>query len=245
MTRVPWLLVGGMLLLWEALATAGLVSPVILPPPSAIAWSLLEMVRSGELGPHLAATLWRLALGLLTGAGSGTLLGLWMGASPGARRALDPLVAALHPLPKIALLPILLLLLGLGELPQVALAALAALFPALLSTVEGVRSIDPVHLEVARVHGASPRLVLLRVLVPGSLPAMLTGIRLGANSALIVTIAAELLIASRGLGRLVWHSWEILRAERLFATLVVVAAIGCAIQFSLNALRDRLAPWRA
>jgi NitT/TauT family transport system permease protein len=156
----------------------------------------------------------------------------------------DPFVAALHPIPKLALLPLFMVLLGVGEAPKVFLVAVAAFFPMLINTTAGVRQINPMHFDLARNYGAGMVRVLGRVVLPGSLPLILAGFRLSANLALVITIAVEMISSEVGLGALVWLSWQLLRVELLYATLVVTALLGIGLSFSLERLERRLAPWR-
>ena len=125
---------------------------------------------------------------VILGAGTGLLVGLAMGAWPGLHRQLDPLVALVHPIPKIALLPLILVVFGIGETSKIVLAALGSFFPMLINTVAGVRQINPTYFEVARSCGASHAQTFRRVVVPGSLPMVLTGARLAVNFAVILTM---------------------------------------------------------
>ena len=228
---------------WELAARLGLMSSVFFPPPTRIAAALALLVADGRLWPHLASTLGRVTLGFACGGSVGLLVGLAMGRSSPLRAALDPLVGAAHAVPKIALLPLAILLLGLGEAAKVALVAVAAFFPMVISTAAGVRLLNPVHLEVARNYGASGARLYTRVILPRSLPMILTGVRLGLNVALLIVVAIELVAGQTGLGRLIWYSWQTLRTEDLYATLGVTAFLGVAFQVIVRAVERRLAPW--
>jgi NitT/TauT family transport system permease protein len=246
--RVPdgvWSLVGlaAILLAWEALVGAGLVSPVFFPPPSEILATLVDLAGSGRLAEAVLATLGRTALGLGLGGAAGWLLGLAMGMSETVRRLVDPFVAALHPLPKIALLPLLFVLFGVGELPKLVMAGLGAFFPMLINTMAGVRHLPELHFEVARSYGADTRTVLSRVVVPGSAPEALTGLRLAFNVALLLVLATELVSAQRGLGALIWFSWQTFRVPELYACLAVLALIGWLASAAFERLSRRLVPW--
>lgn len=232
-----------LLALWELAARTGIVSPLFLPPPTAIGGVLRDELATGTLQRHLSATLLRVFPGLVIGALPGLLLGLTMGWSRVVRAAADPFVAALHPVPKLALLPLLMLVLGLNEAPRIAVIAIASFFPVALSAMAGVRQISPVHFEVARNYGATPLKMLTRVILPGSLPMVLTGLRLSANLALSLAIAVEIATASTGLGALVWLSWQVLRIELLYATIFVTALFGIAINLLLHWVSRRFVPW--
>jgi NitT/TauT family transport system permease protein len=245
----PWALlpvgvVVGLLVIWEVMARAGLLPAVLFSSPTTVVATLVDSLRSGEMFRHATATLARMIPGLLLGAIPGLLLGLAMGSSNGLRRALDPLLMMIHPIPKIAILPLLMIFLGIGEASRIAVAAVAAFFPMLINTMAGVRQIDPVYFEVAKNYGASRMKLVTRVVLPGSLPMALSGLRLAANVTLLVTISAEIVMANEGLGSLVWLAWETLRIELLYATLIVVSLLGIGISTGLHWLHGRLAPWQ-
>jgi NitT/TauT family transport system permease protein len=222
----------------------GLISTFFFPAPTTSLSTAVRLIASGELVTDLAYTLYRLSLGLVLGGSLGLALGLLMGWSRAVRDVAEPFVAAIHPLPKISLLPLLLVILGIGEQSKVLLTALAAFFPMLINSMAGVRQIEDVYWEVASNYGARGSTLLRRVILPGSLPMVLAGVRLALNSALVVTIAVELLTARQGLGARVWLAWETFRTEELYATLAVVILVGLATNWVSKALARRLAPWQ-
>jgi NitT/TauT family transport system permease protein len=230
--------------LWEILARVGVLPNVLFSSPTVIAATLVRSLASGEMLNHALATMWRTGAGLALGAIPGLLIGLAMGWSPTLRRTLDPLLAAVHPIPKIAILPLIMIFLGVGESARIAVASVAAFFPLLINAMAGVRQINPLYFEVAETYGASRFRLFTHVVIPGSLPFVLSGTRLAANVTLLVTIAAEIVMAERGLGSLVWLAWETLRVELLYATLIVIALLGVALTGSLIALRRWLVPWQ-
>ncbi len=233
------------LALWEAWARTSDSASILFPAPSVIAAVLVREVRSGDLLRTVGATLGRLASGLVLGGVPALLLGLTMGFSPRVRAAVDPLVAAAHAIPKIAVLPILMILLGLGEAPKIAVVAAAAFFPLLISTMSGVRHISPIHFEVAHGYGASAPRVFWRVLVPGSLPQILSGTRLAFNAALLITIALEIVAARSGLGATIWLAWQTMRVEELYASLAVTSFLGVGFNAILAFAGRRLVPWHS
>jgi ABC-type nitrate/sulfonate/bicarbonate transport system permease component len=242
---VPLMVIGGGLLIWEAGARAGVVSPLFYPAPSTIAEALAGLARSGELSGNLAATLARIFGGFAVGGGAALILGLCMGWSRRLSMALDPLVAAAHPVPRLALLPLILLIFGLGETSRILVVALSSFFPMLINAAAGVRQIRPIYFEVARNFGARPLQVFTHVVLPGSVPSLLTGARLGLVSALKTTLAIELIASERGLGHFLWLAWETFRPADLYATLLVIAALGILLNASLRWLASRVAPAEA
>jgi NitT/TauT family transport system permease protein len=236
-------LVAAALAAWELLARAGVVSPTFLPAPTIVLAALIESIAGGAMLDHLRLTMLRVAAGLTAGGIAGLIAGLAMGASPSVRAVADPFVAAVHPVPKLALLPLFMVFFGLGEQSKVLVVALAAFFPMLLNAMAGVRQISPAHFDVARAYGATRRQMLTRVLLPGSLPMVLTGVRLAANIAFLSAIAVEMVASSTGLGAQLWFSWQVLRVDLLYATIAVIAASGAALSAALRWLARRGAPW--
>jgi ABC-type nitrate/sulfonate/bicarbonate transport system permease component len=231
--------------LWEAWARRTSSSAVLFPAPSLIGSVLLRQAASGDLVRTVGATLGRLASGFVLGGVPALLLGLVMGFSPRVRAAVDPLVAAAHSIPKIAVLPVLMILLGVDEAPKIAVVAAAAFFPLLISTMAGVRQISPIHFEVAHSYGASAPRVFWRVLLPGSLPQILSGVRVALNASLLITIALEIVAARNGLGATIWLAWQTFRVEELYAALVVASLLGVGFNATLVRLEKRLVPWHS
>jgi len=232
------------LAIWEWQVRIGGLSALFFPAPSTIARTLARLVTSGELETHLSATLSRLFLGFALGGLPGLILGLAMGWSRRLRAIIDPLIAAAHPVPKIAVLPLIMIIFGIGESSKIVVVAVAVFFPMLINTMAGVRQISPIYFEVAKNYGASLFKVLTRVVVPGSLPLVLTGTRLALNTALVLTIAVEVVAAQEGLGEMIWFAWQTLRTEELYATLIVIAALGISFNLILQRLTARLVPWQ-
>lgn len=211
---------------WEGAARAGWVTTLLFPPPTTILAWLLDSLRSGEMAESLAASGQRLAMGFGLGAGLGTLAGLAMGLLPRLHRAFDPVIAALHPMPKVALLPLFLVLFGFSETARMVPVALVAFFPAAIAGAVAVRAIDPLLWNVARNYGAPPLMVLRRLVLPGAWPVLRAGLRLSLNAAIVVLISVEMLSGHDGLGAAVWQSWQTMRVEQLYGTLLVLAMLG-------------------
>jgi len=240
---LPMLIVLTALLLWEWSARAGLTSALFFPAPSTIAITLEGLLMRGSLLQDIGVTVYRVAIGLLIGGTAGIVLGMLMGWSARVRMVAEPFVAGLHPIPKSALLPLLLILMGIGDRPRLALIALAAFFPLVVNTMNSVRSIEPAHLEAAANYGARGFRLFRRVVVPASLPGMLTGGRIAVNTAMTIAITTELLTSRDGLGARIWMAAETMRTENLYAVLFVIAVIGLAINWLLLSLTRRLMPW--
>ncbi|MBN2549957.1 MAG: ABC transporter permease [Anaerolineales bacterium] len=242
----PWIstlfvLVG--LAIWEVAARAGKVSILFFPAPSTIFSTLFELTVSGKIFEATAATLSRLVIGFIIGSVPGLILGLTMGWLPRVRAIADPIIAALHPIPKIAIFPLIMIIFGIGEASKIVAIAISAFFPVLINSMAGVRQINPVYFEVTKNYGANPWKIFTRVILPGSLPLVLTGARLAINIAMVIGIAVELSAAKEGLGVMVWFSWQTLRTEELYASLIIIGLLGFGINQILQHLSHRLAPW--
>jgi ABC-type nitrate/sulfonate/bicarbonate transport system permease component len=242
---LPAMIVLTALIAWEWSARSGRLSALLFPAPSVVVMTVIRLLRSGDLVMHTRATLLRVVCGLVLGGVPGLLVGLAMGWWRPLREALDPLVAAAHPLPKIAVLPLIMIVFGIGESSKIVAIAVGTFFPMLINSMAGVRQISPIHFEVAKNYGASPLKVLTRVVIPGSLPLVLVGARLALNIALLFTIAIELVSAREGLGEMIWLAWQTLRTEELYASLAVIGALGIVFNLLLRFLAKRLVPWHA
>lgn len=231
------------LAVWEAVVWAGILDRRFFPPPSQIGRVLGQMAVSGELARHTGASLSRVVWGFLIGAGPGIVVGLLIGRYRGLRAVIDPLVAATYPIPKIALLPLLLAIFGLGEASKVAMVAITGFYLVLITTAQGVMRIEPVLLLAGRNYGAQGWALFAHVILPASLPAIFTGLRLALGNSLLIIIAAEFVAADQGLGYLIWISWSTMATGRMYAGLVVIAVLGLLFTNGLDWAGRRLMPW--
>jgi len=221
------------LLIWEALARAGVIPPNWLPAPSVIAGTIRELAATGELWGHLAATLARVAAGFALGAAAATVLAVLTGASPSLRALLDPTLQALRNIPSMAWIPLFLLWLGIQEASKVTLIAVGAFFPVYLNLLQGILHIDRKLVEVGHVYGYRGLALVRRVLLPATLPAYLTGLRGGLGLAWMFVVAAEIMGASRGLGYVMVDGQTSSRADLILASLLLFAALGKATDYLL------------
>ena len=167
----------GILLLWELCGRLGLLNPLFFPVPSLIAAAFVTMLMEGEIQANLSITLMRVFAGFLIGTIPGIIIGLIMGASERTRLILDPIVAAIYPIPKLAIFPLLMIIFGIGEFSKIMAIAIGCFFLVLINSMAGVRNINKVYFEVAKNYGANKRQLFTRVILPASLPMVFTGIR--------------------------------------------------------------------
>lgn len=243
-TVLPFAIVGSFLLLWEIFGRAGYIYSLFFPQPTKILATLWGLIENGAMAGHLGATISRLIMGLLAGAIPGTALGLAMGWSARLRRVVDPLVAAIHPIPKIAVFPLILMIFGIGEASKVVAIAISVFFPTLINSMTGVRQIPSVYFEVAQNYGAGKRKTFQRIVWPASLPMVLAGLRIASSVALVIAIAVELVAARQGLGVLIWFSWQTLRTADMYSAVIVIALLGVAMNMLLKQITATLIPWK-
>ncbi len=232
------------LALWELAARTGYLDVRYFPAPTAIARSGWQMLVDGELWRHLSASVVRIMVGFLLGAIPGIIIGLAMGLWSPVRAMIEPLVDATFPIPKIALLPIFIMLFGLGEMSKYMVIATAVIYLVLINTAAGVRNIDRIYMEVGRNFGAGRLLTFTRIALPGALPMIMAGAKLGMGVALLVIVSAEFVGAKSGIGYLIWSSWQIFEVEKMYVGLVVAALLGLISTTLLNWIERVLIPWK-
>lgn len=236
---------GLLLALWWAVAAAGWYAPTLLVPPRQVLAALQELLASDELQMHLGISLQRLALGVAAGALAGLLFGVLMAASRGFRLLTAPTFDTLRHVPSIALIPVLILLLGVGETFKIVIIVKSAFFPVALAAAEAVRGIPAGHVEVARAWRLPRRTVLLKVLLPATVPDIVTGLRLAAGRAWGTLVAAELIASEAGLGQMMEFGRQMFRMDVVMVGLVVTGLIGFAIDRGLKLVESRLTRWKA
>lgn len=240
-----WGLLGGFLVLWHVATTRGWVSAAVLPPLDTIAGALWQGIAGGILLDDLAISLQRAGVAFGAAVALGIPLGLLMGQIRPVERALDPILQLFRQTSALALYPVFILLLGLGEASKVFVIFWATLFPILLATIGGVKEVDGRLVEMARSYGASRATVFRRVVLPASLPAIFVGLRLSATTALLLLIAAEMIGANRGLGFQVMNAQYNFQVPLMWAAIVLLALLGLLANALLLALQRRLCRWSA
>lgn len=231
------------LLMWEVAVQTNILDSRFFPPPTRVVQILADMVSTGEIFGHIGISLKRIVLGFIFGSVPGILLGLLIGWFRGVRAFLDPIIAATYPIPKISLLPLLLVIFGLGEASKVATVAIAGFFLVLISTSHGVMQIDHVLIQAAENYGARGWKLFTKVILPASLPSIFTGLRLSLGVSLLIIVAAEFVAANQGIGYLIWISWSTLSVGKMYVGLAVIAILGVMFTNGLVRLGRLLMPW--
>jgi len=230
---------------WEASVRAGWLDALFFPSPSTLVKTFWAMVKSGEIAENAGRTLMRASVGFGIGAAAGILAGAAMGGSRWARWVLEPVTAAMNSSPKLTLFPMLMLVVGTGEPARQILLAATAFVIVTLTTFDGVSGINAHFKEMALNCGAGRGLLWRRVYLPASAPQIFSGLRLAMGRVLVMSITVEMLGgAGRGLGSLVWTSWQTFAIERLYVAVAISALFGLTIHHGLKSLESRLIPWR-
>lgn len=228
---------------WEILPRLHLVEPAFLPPLSVVLTTGWELIRSGELLSHIQASLWRAMLGFVLSIVSGVPLGLLMGWYKGFERAVNPLLEALRNTAALALLPVFILLLGIGEASKISLIVYACAWPVLLNTLSGVRNVDPLLIKFGRTMGLSPLQLFRKVILPAAVPTIFVGIRLAGATSLVVLIAAEMIGAKAGLGYLIIYSQYNFQIPHMYLGIITITAIGILFNELLVHIERRFTSW--
>lgn len=241
------LTLAALLLLWWAVTASELIEPLFLPPPAAVlqkGWLLATQgYMESTLWQHLGASLGRIGLALLFAVLTAIPVGIAIGHNRIARGILDPLIEFYRPIPPLAYLPLIVIWCGIGELSKVLLIYLAIFAPIAIATATGVRNVDSAKLRAAQSLGASRAQLVRHVILPGALPDILTGVRIGLGVGWSTLVAAELIAATSGLGFMVQSAAQFLVTDVVVLGILVIALIAFALEMGLRALQRKLVPW--
>ena len=237
-----FLLVAALLVLWEVSARTWVGSPNW-PPVSKVFAAGVDGMTSGDLPQVFLSSLGRMAAGFAAGGLLGVVVGLLMGRFRWVNAALDTLVELVRPIPIPAIVPPLILLLGIDTAMKVFIVALATFFPVLINTIAGVRSVDRVALDVARTFQLAPARTALHVVLPASLPYIMVGLRTSLALALIVTVIAEMIAGSEGIGYYIMTMQFAMRSGEMYASILLLAVVGYLLNLAMLRVEKRLLHW--
>ncbi len=251
-TRLPsrrpsaagWVLPALLLALWQGSVAFGVFKAYQLPPPPEVLGAGLSLLERGLLQAHVVATTTRVLVGFALGASLALALGTIVGLSHAADRFLDPTLQAVRTVPTLAWAPLLVLWMGIDEPPKVALIAIGAFFPVYVNLVAGVRGVDRKLVEVGRIYNLGWGEIACRIILPASLPSLLTGLRLGMSQAWLFVVVAEMIASTRGLGFLLTDSQNTARVDLLLVAMLALATLGKLADTALRSVEDRLLGWR-
>ncbi len=230
---------------WQISSTQGWINPAVFPRLDIIVAALWKGIVGGALIDDIAISLQRSSIAFAAAVAIGIPLGLFMGQVAAVERALDPLLQFFRQTSALALYPVFILMLGLGEASKVFVIFWATLFPILLSTIGGVKEVDRKLIEMARTYGAGPIAIFRRVVLPASVPAIFVGLRLSATTALLLLIAAEMIGANKGVGFQVMNAQYNFQIPLMYASILLLALLGLAANAGLVLLQRKLCRWSA
>jgi len=229
---------------WQALYWLGYIKPLILPPPSRVAMTFLDLLKSGEMARHVGISVLR----VLEGFGIAAVLGIGLGIAIGLSRTLDRLtdliIQVVKPIPPIAWIPLAILWFGIGEESKVYIIFLGAFFPIIINTIDGIRQTDHKYVEVARILEVPRWNFVRKVVIPGAFPAIMTGIRVGLMVAWMCVVAAELIAASSGIGYLIMDARQLSQSDVVLVGMITIGIIGKLMDSIIKRLEKRLIVWK-
>jgi NitT/TauT family transport system permease protein len=233
-----------LLAIWEGAARLGWIDIRFFSMPSAIFEEFVTMLESGELVMHTLISLERIFIGFTIGVLIGLALGLAIALMPRVAAILKPLVDATFPIPKVGLLPLVIILFGVGEGSKYAIIAIGVLYLILINTVTGVRQIERIYLDVGRNYHAGRLMMFTDVAFPGALPMIIAGMKISMGVSLILIVTAESLAAKSGIGFLIWTTWQVFEVEKMYVGLFMAAIIGICLTALLDWIEHVVVPWR-
>ncbi|SIO26560.1 ABC transporter permease subunit [Paraburkholderia phenazinium] len=242
---ISWAMPLAVFAIWEALARWGALSPQVLPAPTKVAQTAFDLVKHGQLLPDLAISLLRAATGFVIGGTLGFALGTAVGFSRLAEAFLDRNIQMLRAVPFLAVLPLVIVWFGVGEVGKIFLVSLGVMFPIYINTVSGIRQVDPKLIELGRVTGLSTSKLIRRIVLPGALPSVLAGVRYALTTAWLALVVAETIATTSGIGFLAMDAREFLRTDVIVMTIVIYALIGVLADTIARALERKLLAWHS
>jgi NitT/TauT family transport system permease protein len=241
---LPWIVFAALIALWQAASDSGRLPPLFMPSPASVVKALHALWLDGTLVGHVTASLERIVPGWLIGTAAGLAVGLAMGVFSAARAAGIPIVSALFPIPKIALLPLLILWFGIGEPSKIATIALGVFFPTAISAYTACDSVPRNLIRMGQSFGLPARDIVAKILLPGAMPGILAGFRISASVALLLVVAAEMIGAQQGIGAFVLTAGSLMQTDQLLAGVVMLSILGLVIAWGLGMLERAVLKWR-
>jgi ABC-type nitrate/sulfonate/bicarbonate transport system permease component len=241
---VSWLTAAAVIALWAAVTLSGWADPLFLPDPVSVLRALWNLSVHGTLLADVGVSLVRILSGWTIGTLAGLFVGTLMGVSSVGRSVGTPLIGTLFPIPKIAMLPLFILWFGIGEPSKIATIALGVFFPTAISTTGGIENVSRQLVRMGLSFNLPARSIIFKVLLPGALPAILSGFRISSALALILLVSAEMIGAERGIGSFVLQAGSLMQTDQLLAGVVVLSLLGFLISLIVSAVERRVLTWR-
>jgi ABC-type nitrate/sulfonate/bicarbonate transport system permease component len=232
-----------LLVCWEVASRRQWIPPVSIPPVTEVAREMWRLWLSGELVTHLVSSLRRMFVGYAIATLAGVGLGIGMGVSRLLHNLFEPLTELLRPIPSPAYIPIVIILLGIGDEMKIFMVALAAFFPILINTYSGVQSVDPVMIDTARTLGVRRRRILQRIVLPATSPYIFAGLRVSLAISLILVVISEMVASNEGIGFFILHAQRGFRVREMYAGVVTLAVVGYTLNRLFLLVESKLLAW--
>ena len=242
----PWLSLISflvILLCWELVSRRQWVPPLFLPAPSAILAEGWAMVKTGLIFKHILASLGRILWGFFLACSLGIIVGIVIGFFSIPEALGNPIIAATFPIPKIAILPLLILWLGIGEASKVAVIVLGVFFPVVINVYTGVKNVDPLLIKAALSLGSNRMRIIRKVVLPSILPMIFAGMKLGMGIALLLVVAAEMVAADAGIGFMILNAADLMETKKLMVGLIILSLMGIFFNWLFQRLEQMVIPW--
>jgi sulfonate transport system permease protein len=231
------------IIVWYVGSVNGVVNVSIIPAPSKVIGSFEDMIGDGSLGQHILASFSRVFRGFVIGSVVGVILGLFIGLYFRVNQLFTALIGVLRPIPPIAMIPLFIMWLGIGESSKIALVTVGAFWPVLLNTIAGVQSTDFKLVEVAQVLGRSKFDILKNIIIPSMIPSLFTGLRLSISTAWSCVVAAEMIAADKGVGYLIMFARQMSKPAELFVGIISIGVVGLAIDALFQLIQKKVVYW--
>jgi len=239
-----WLTLGAILLFWEIVSRSIPRVQLYIPPVSQILSALGQLFLSGAIARHLSVTLARFLEGYLLAAATAVSLGIVLGYFRSLHSWLEMLIEFLRPMPSVAIIPVAILILGIGDSMIVAVTVYASMWPILINTIDGVRHIESTLIDTGRTFGLSRGRILWQIILPGASSYIVTGLRIGLSIALILVTTAEMIVGSKGLGFFILDEERSMNSGNMYAGIILVAVLGYALNRGFLALEAKAMKWQ-
>ncbi len=243
----PWLSLVSfclILLIWELVSRRQWVTPLFLPAPSAVLAEGWTMVKTGLIFKHVLASLSRILWGFFIACSLGIGVGILIGFFSIPEALGNPIIAATFPIPKIAILPLLILWLGIGEVSKVAVIVLGVFFPVVINVYNGVKNVDPLLIKAALSLGSNRTSIIRKVIFPSILPMIFAGMKLGMGIALLLVVAAEMVAADAGIGFMILNAADLMETKKLMVGLIILSLLGLFFNWLFQRLEQIVIPWK-
>jgi ABC-type nitrate/sulfonate/bicarbonate transport system permease component len=235
----------GILVLWQIVSKSGIVNEFTLPAPTTVLSTAWELISSGALWPEISASLYRIGMGYAIGCILGIIIGILLGFSKLGEKLGMPIINILYPVPKIAILPLIMLWLGIGEISKITVISLAVFFPIVYNTYTGVSQTNRLLLNVAITFGATKLDLIRKVIFPSSLPMIFAGMKISAGVSLLILVSAEMIAAQHGIGSFILKNADLLVISKVLVGVLVLCIIGGLFNFILAKLEKKLIHWKS